>query len=115
MTYTEALAEVKKFFAGKKSKGNKKHFVAEVEITDGGGGVFYIEFVEDKAVNVEDKSYPNKDLHLTTDVDTFDKVALKGTMDPAIALGRGLIKLGRGIFLDGSKAKNFAALIANCQ
>ena len=110
MTFNEIVAEVKKYFSGKKAVGNKKHFVAEVEITDGGSGVFYIEF-NGEDVNVEAKSYPKKDLRLITDTDTFIKVAIEETLPPMDAINKGLLKLERGMLLDGPKALKFANIL----
>ena len=109
MTYSEIIAEVNKYFAGKKAVSNKKHFVAEVEITDGGGGVFYIEF-DGENINVEDKSYPKKDVRLIADTDTFKRVAIDGTLSAPDAFGQGRLKLEHGLF-DVPKATKFAGIL----
>ena len=113
MTYNEIVTEVKKYFAGKKAAGNKKHFAAEVEITDGGGGVFCIEF-DGENINVEDKSYPKKDVRLITDTDTFIKVAIEETLPPEKALAQGKLKLENDL-LDVPKAIKFGSLVAKAK
>ena len=113
MTYSEIVTEVKKYLAGKKVAGNKKHFVAEVEITDGGGGVFYIEF-DGENINVEDKSYPKKDVRLITDADTFIKVAIEETLPAEKAFAQGKLKFENGLF-DVPKATKFGSLVAKAQ
>ena len=109
MTFNEIVTEVKDYLKAKEAAGNKNHFVAEVKITDGDGGVFYIEFDNEK-INVEPKSYPKKNVRFITDSDTFKKI-VDGALDPQKAFTDGRLKLEKGVF-DVPKALQFGKIYA---